>query len=159
MDDLCKELTMSKKTLYQFFSNKEELLTECIASFQARNQEQSDAIQKEASNPIELIFLVFRHFMKEAQQNNHQKYLDLKKYYFDIWENANSCNREDLNEKIIAKLFYQKTLLLSDQDFFPINEFRPVEVIHELVVYHLNGICTDKGRKLINDYIIKYFNN
>ncbi|MBK8844791.1 MAG: helix-turn-helix transcriptional regulator [Saprospiraceae bacterium] len=52
MDDLCKELTMSKKTLYQFFSNKEELLTECIASFQARNQEQSDAIQKEASNPI-----------------------------------------------------------------------------------------------------------
>ena len=180
MDDLCKELTMSKKTLYQFFSNKEELLTECIASFQARNQEQSDAIQKEASNPIELIFLVFRHFMKEAQQNNHQKYLDLKKYYFDIWENANTCNehyvinkildnlqegkkaglyREDLNEKIIAKLFYQKTLLLSDQDFFPINEFRPVEVIHELVVYHLNGICTDKGRKLINDYIIKYFNN
>nr|WP_287421796.1 TetR/AcrR family transcriptional regulator [Candidatus Brachybacter algidus] len=59
---LCKELTMSKKTLYQFFSNKEELLTECIASFQARNQEQSDAIQKEASNPLELIFLVFRHF-------------------------------------------------------------------------------------------------
>ena len=117
--------------------------------------------------------------MDEALTNNHQKYLDLKKYYFDIWENAINCNeqyvitkisdnlkegkqaglyREELNEKIIAKIFYQKSMLLSDQDNFPINEYRPVEVIQELVVYHLNGICTDKGRKLIKEYIIKYFN-
>ena len=179
MDDLCKELTMSKKTLYQFFANKEELLKECIASFQAMKQKQSDEMQAKASNPIELIFLVFRNFMNEAQTNNHQKYLDLKKYYFDIWENAINCNeqyvitkimdnlqegkkagyyRDNLNEKIIAKIFYQKSMLLSDQDNFPITEFHPVEVIQELVVYHLNGICTDKGRKLINEYTIKYFN-
>lgn len=179
MDDLCKELTMSKKTLYQFFANKEELLKECITSFQCTKQKESDALQKEAANPIELIFLVFRNMMKDAHLNNHQKYMDLKKYYYDIWENAINANqdyvinkivsnieegkkagyyRKEINERIIAKIFYQKSMLLSDNDNFPITEFSPKEVISELVIYHLNGICTEKGRKIMEEYIKKYFN-
>lgn len=178
MDDLCKELTMSKKTLYQFFSNKEELLKESIASFQAEKQKQSDNLQAIAKNPIELIFLVLKGYMDDAKVNNAQKYQDLKKYYYDIWSEAVNCNesyvsnkiienlregiqaglyREEINERIIAKLFYHKSMLLSDQENFPATEFSPKEVIRELVTYHLNGICTEKGRKLMNEYIKKYF--
>jgi len=178
MDDLCKELTMSKKTLYQFFSNKEELLKESIASFQAEKQKQSDNLQTIAKNPIELIFLVLKGYMDDAKVNNAQKYQDLKKYYYDIWSEAVHCNesyvsnkiienlregikaglyREEINERVIAKLFYHKSMLLSDQESFPATEFNPKEVIRELVTYHLNGICTEKGRKLTNEYIKKYF--
>ncbi|MCO6461993.1 MAG: TetR/AcrR family transcriptional regulator [Saprospiraceae bacterium] len=178
MDDLCKELTISKKTLYRYFSNKEELLKECIHSFQKSKINQADQIIKKAADPIEKIFLVIKSHLDYRDINHVTGFWDLQKYYYDIWNDVVCFNksyihnmmiknmeegiaaglyREDLNTEIIAKLFNHRSLILSDSGNVLFENYSTKEVIKELITYHLNGICTDKGRKLMNEYLDNYF--
>lgn len=179
MDDLSKELSISKKTLYRYFTNKEDLLKESIQTFQQMKQSQSDELQKTAKDPIEMIFLVIKSHLDKSRINFVSNFLDLKKYYHDIWEEVVTCNenyvhnkilkniekgielglyRPEINKDIIAHLFYHKSIFLSDPGNQILKKFSSVVLIKELVTYHLNGICTDKGRTLLNEYLHTYFN-
>ena len=179
MDDLSKELSISKKTLYRYFTNKEDLLKESIRSFQQMKQSQSEELQNTAKDPIEMIFLVIKSHLDKSRINFVSNFLDLKKYYHDIWEEVVSCNenfvrkkilkniekgielglyRPEINKEIIAHLFYHKSIFISDPNNHVLKNFSSVVIIKELVTYHLNGICTTKGRTLLNNYLHTYFN-
>ena len=178
MDDLAKEMSISKKTLYQHFNNKEDVIRQALNVYHKRQKTKMENIQKEAQNPIEVIFLVFKILIGESKDVNIMNFLDLKKYYFDIWQNsANSneeyfCNRistnlergmaigfyrPDLNRDIIAKLFYHLALALTSQDNNLLNEYPLRDFIRQIVTYHLNGVCTDEGRTILENYIKQYF--
>ncbi len=178
MDDLAKEMSISKKTLYQHFSNKEDVIREALQAYHKRHRAKMDIIQKVTQNPIEVIFLVVKNFIDEAKNVNIMKFLDLKKYYFEIWQEstisteeyfcdrisknlergiASGYYRADLNKSIIAKLFYHQALALSDQNNSLLNVYPFQEFMREIVTYHLNGVCNDKGRELLNDFLKQYF--
>lgn len=179
MDDLAKELGMSKKTLYQNFENKEDLLIEVLESCDETKKSHMEQLSKSAANPVEMVYLVFQYLLNDSDKKNPNYIYDLKKYYHQVWQkfirgseqfttekiilNLNAGKvaglyRPEMNERIIAKMFYHKTTIFMDKDIFPEDIFLKKEIIREMLEYHLHGICTDKGRELIPIYTKKYFN-
>lgn len=179
MDDLARELGMSKKTLYQNFANKEDLLNEVLESSQEMKNCYLDTVSTLAANPVEMVFIVFQYLLEESEQRSPNYVYDLKKYYYQTWERfvtANEQNtirkiidnlqagkeeglyRPEINETIIARLFYRKAAIFEDKEVFPEKEFDRRDLVRELLEYHLNGICTERGRELIPVYAKKYFN-
>lgn len=88
MDDIAGEMSMSKKTIYKFFSNKDVLIEESIA---ALHQEIASAIEKISSqnlNAIEENFELKRMFKELFKSAESSPIYQLKKHYPDIYEKA-----------------------------------------------------------------------
>lgn len=65
--------------------------------------------------------------------------------------------REEINVEIICQLYFNTVLLMTDEAVFPGSKFDKKLLLQEYIIYHLNGIANDKGRKLIQKYQVKYF--
>lgn len=80
MDELARSLTMSKRTLYQLFADKEELLLECMAYHAEHERSQMAQALADTDNVINFILYVFERRMREAEDLPPQFLPELKKY-------------------------------------------------------------------------------
>lgn len=80
MDDLARSLTMSKRTLYQLFADKEELLLECMAFHEEHERRLMARALADTDNVINLMLYVFERRMREAEELPPQFLPELKKY-------------------------------------------------------------------------------
>ncbi|HQW57201.1 MAG TPA: TetR/AcrR family transcriptional regulator, partial [Saprospiraceae bacterium] len=177
MDHLSTELGMSKKTLYKYFSNKNELLLEALEVYEHRDNDLTCEIVGENLDPVETIFLVFRQIITSLQEISPVTIYELKKYYAHIWDKFHKNKeqmvfdqmtknilrgkemglyREEINVEIICQLYFNTVLLMTDEAVFPGSKFDKKLLLQEYIIYHLNGIANDKGRKLIQKYQVKY---
>jgi len=173
MDDISSLLGISKKTLYQYVSNKEELIKETMHSFSHIEQQLVEDISKNANDALDEMIQLGRHHVSVVRNMSPSMTFDLKKYYPQVWKIVKEFNdnvmgktivknidkgiaeglyRDDLNSKIVSKLFRIKSWAIVDRIHFPIEEFRQDELIREHLLYHLNGILSDKGRERIKTY-------
>ena len=53
--------------------------------------------------------------------------------------------REDFDPDIIAKLYVAKTLLVVDQEIFPLREYNKESLFEAFIEYHIRGIASAKG--------------
>lgn len=177
MDDLANQLGISKKTLYQNFTTKEELLHEVLKDKEKERDAKMESFAKSASNPVEMLYGVFQEMLEESEKQSPNYIFDLKKYYHQVWEyfiqkiektsieriKANikegkkqGLYRAEINEDIIAGLFYHNAIMFTEQEMIPSNVIQRRTFIKEMLEYHLHGICTDAGRSLIPQYTKKY---
>src|ERR1700751_4967861 len=81
MDDIAKELGMSKKTIYQFYKEKDDLVNQLCENELLDQERQFDEMNQNAKDPIHEIMLISLR-MKEMMQNiNPVFFLDLQKFY------------------------------------------------------------------------------
>lgn len=170
MDDICREMGISKKTLYQYVTNKSDLV-EKILDYQAK--EKNDAISKlldKDMNAIDVLITVSLYVSKMFKEFNPTMHFDLQKYYHGIFKACNirkkeivmkeiernlklgigqGLYREDLDIELIASLYVQKIKDLHDPEFLATGKF-PFEKMFEVMFEnHIRGIANEKG--------IKYF--
>src|SRR5215204_4073533 len=81
MDDIAAGLGMSKKTLYQYFSDKEELVDACFSGVMDHSRHQCLADQKKAENPVHEFFLAFDMTQEMFAEMNPAVLYDLQKYH------------------------------------------------------------------------------
>lgn len=171
MDALANQLGMSKRTIYEAFSDKEELL---MAVLSRMAQEQKEIVKKVLDESENSIFAIFK--MLEFSRDNFQ-YLnpsfqaDLKKYHHDLLikseENIEMPDyrnhylviergieeglfRKDLNTELINRGLYNLGRSMMDNDQYPYEKFTRREVISNIFINYLRGISTLKGLELID---------
>jgi TetR/AcrR family transcriptional regulator, cholesterol catabolism regulator len=154
MDDIARELGISKKTLYQHFETKNDLI-KSVAEYNLAND-----IQMVASHVIEEIMSI----------QSPTLIFDLQKYYPEMWQlfehfqNEQISNhirqniergikeglyREEVNATIISKIYAGSSLCVIDEKMFSQKEFDKVKLFKEFFVYHIRGLATAKGLKLL----------
>jgi len=172
MDDVASELGISKKTLYQFVSNKNELVEKVILSEMERGKICHENIKSMNLNAIEELFEVSKLMNELLKNHNPALFFDLKKYYPALFKEITTIKREkayesvlnnlklgikeklyrkEINPDIIAKIYVSRIEQSYDNSIFSIAEVTSIEVFNEVLIYHLHGICNEKGLKILNE--------
>ena len=175
MDDISRELGISKKTLYQYVTDKNDLVKQTFASILNSQNNRCLEIANSTKNPIEEILLITREVSHQMKGTNPSIFFDLQKYHPDAWRlftefskdvvynqlktnlelgKSQGYYRPEIDTDILAKLYISMMQTLTNVDVFPQMDYNFTLLYNELIKYHINGICTPKGLKIIN----KHFN-
>lgn len=174
MDDISRKLGMSKKTIYQYVANKNELVKEVIGHFLLSEHEIIQNIIAESSDAIDEYLSLSRHFLNTVKKMKPTISFDLQKYYPESWqiieENhfsflqaiihknieagiADKLYRENVNADIISKLYISKNHAMADENLFPTEQYPRHELLIEFVRYHISGIASEKGLKRMKEIL------
>ncbi len=180
MDDIARDLGISKKTLYQFVSDKNELVGKYIDLEIEIKQKEICNCFKQNLNAIEGLFEISQLMNRTMKEQNPSVEYDLKKYYPQHYQKILKARREgmykyillnlkqgieegfyrkELNVDIIAKLhlFRLENTFLSD--IFSSDEVNSPELFNEIFIYHIRGISNEKGIKFLEQKIKELENN
>lgn len=170
MDDIAKELGISKKTIYRFVENKAELVKLTMQNYLDMERQQLEAILKTSKNSVDEMIQMVSYFFNQVREFNPSAINDLEKYYPETWEIYNEYRfdfilgmitknlesgvqqglyRNDLNADIIAKVYIASVDVLINQQLFPSKKYVFIDTYKEYLKYHLRGIVSDKGLKYL----------
>ncbi len=176
MDDLSRELGISKKTLYQSVENKKDLIGQVFQNHTAKELEAIVNIRTEAVDAIDEMIGVANHVIPTLRQLTPTLIFDMQKYYNDVWQMVDEYNqkeiykmikeniergvkegvyRDEFHSDIIAKLYVGKTMIMIDESTFPLREYNKENLFKEHMQYHIRGIATTKGLKLLEKHFKK----
>jgi len=173
MDDIAKHLGISKKTIYQFYSDKNEVVETLMVHNIKINECEFRQTAEKSENVIEEVFEMMKHIGVMFTKMNPNLFYDLQKYHPNSWKLFKQFKedciermvedsvkrgikqglvRADINTKIIARLRMEEVEMGFDPLVFPPDKFKIVDVQLALLDHFLHGICTLKGHKLINKH-------
>ena len=168
MDDIARELGMSKKTLYQFFENKNDLLIQIIQIESERDEQMICQANIDAKNALEELMSFAKHGIEEFAKVKSSPTImyDLQKYYREIWNKfetglnqrmfegtkkniergkSEGLYRADIDAESIAKIYVRLMMSIIDEDIFPSKTYDKIALFQQYLIYHINGIATPKG--------------
>lgn len=174
MDDLAKELSISKKTIYKYYSDKPELVKAIIEMKVEMDQAICTNSAQQSENAIDEIILISKSVMENIGTINPTVFYDLQKFYPESWRvihthkwgyvlNMITVNiergikeglyRKNLNAKIIGKQYVVANDMITNSEIFPWPEFKFEELFKEIIRFQLNGMVNDEGRKHLKEAI------
>lgn len=176
MDDIVRELGISKKTLYQYFSDKNELVFTCIERHLQEEKNTCQQLIKKEFNPVAFLIQLTESLSDKKKQINQSILFDLKKYFKESWELLNDYRKDfiynqmmenlkkgkaegyykaDINENLIAKFYINMIEFMVNPENDQDSELSIKDIHFEMMKYHIRGICTEKGIKIFNKYLEK----
>lgn len=176
MDEIAREVGVSKKTVYQFFKDKDELVLEVSKHHFINDMKEIEEMFLQAINPIDEIMMLTKHMKKNLTNINPCLFFDLKKFYpkaFDSWKEhkntfimehiKNNINkgielgfyREDINVEILAIMRLEQIELGCNPEIFSPAKFKLVDVQTTFINHFIRGIVTEKGYKMMEEYKTK----
>jgi TetR/AcrR family transcriptional regulator, cholesterol catabolism regulator len=173
MDDIASHLGMSKKTIYNFYTDK-NLIVQSLTNKELEHQiKDLHDIRRTSVDPVEEIVKVMSHVGQTFTRICPTLFFDLKKYHPAAWLSFKSFKetemigfieenlrkgvklelyRKELQIKILARLRIEEVEIGFNTVYFPENKYNISEVQLALLDHFLHGIVTLKGFKLINKY-------
>ena len=90
MDDICSHLKISKKTLYQYFSNKDDLVEQIM--MHRRNNYCTEGYRRTGNkyNSIEIMLMIDSYIIRSFNSRMPANLFDLKKYHPDVYQRVNN---------------------------------------------------------------------
>lgn len=173
MDDIARHLSVSKKTLYQHFADKEELVLLVSKGHLTRNKDEFEAIRSESKNPIEELAKISICLKVNMESMNPSLLFDLQKFHPTAWNEwidykskylkesvvrnlqegiKESYFRPEINPEIMAAMRIELVQIGFNNDVFPPSQFKLSEVQEQLFDHFVYGLVTDKGKKLYQKY-------
>lgn len=174
MDDVAREMGVSKKTIYTIVENKEALVDLVMECDFEKDMTVMSKNLRESKDAIDEFLRNSRYFIRQMREISPATLRDLKKYYPKTWEQQLQGHQEEFKRSIIANLergmeegLYRSDLhteiiatlhaatvgLVIDTSVFPANERTISEVINHHGRYHLNGIVNQFGRDRVEAYL------
>lgn len=166
MDDIARELSVSKKTLYKFVDNKHDLVKQCAIHRECQHIDHVEAIMSKNLNAIDEMYEITDFVIKMLLDIHPSIFYDLEKYYPEAFKSFNEfkgefiskCIVENINKGIKEELyrndanpqligyFYSNLIdaVLQSQHSKDCNEDIP-RVQVEAFRYHMRGIASEKG--------------
>jgi len=174
MDDIAKHLGMSKKTIYQHFSDKNELVNILIEDKLYKQDCAMDFCASKAENAVEEIFFALTNIHELLANMNPKLFYDLQKYHPKAWlffkefkeKNLGKCillnlergisegfYRSEIQTDILAQMrLEQVDLLFSQHIQYTMNKYSLVQVMTEITEHFLYGVCNTNGLEKIKQY-------
>ncbi|HIP37748.1 MAG TPA: TetR/AcrR family transcriptional regulator [Crocinitomix sp.] len=170
MDELARQLGISKKTIYTFVKDKNDLVTQCVKLEQEIVNSGIQKIANDEKNAIDELFKVGELVAQRLRSVHPSIFFDMQRYHPEAYEIMNESRRElirvnitanlkkgkeqgyyrdDINEDIISKMYIALIDVLFNGDVFPISEYSFIEVYSESFNYHMRGIASSNGLKYL----------
>ena len=173
MDSLASHIGMSKRTIYEVFSDKDELLIGVLKWMAEKKKGLVKRILDESENSIVAIFKILEIGQDHFQGMSPAFQADMKKYHHEVlMKKTDKCEmpdyrnniqliergikeklfRKDINPDLINRCLYSMVRSTMDQDLYPFEQFPRREVVKNIFINYLRGISTKEGVKLINKF-------
>lgn len=172
MDDVAKEISISKKTLYKCFRDKESLVMCTIESHMQETEQAISHIVATEENPIYQLYKITQYIIGNQRRFSPSMMYDLKKYHpnsFQIFEKHRSGHvvnhitqniklgrltghyRKDFDAQIIAHSFSMLSFSIFESVELNSLEIPQNDLVIEIIRYHLRGIATAEGLKIVDE--------
>lgn len=180
MDDVARELGISKKTLYLHFKDKNDLVLKSMECQIDIDKASVNAIKDLKLNAIDELLEIASNVALTLKSIQPAVIFDIQKYYPQVWQLQmeyrqnfvvqtiidnikkgveEGLYRPNFTPEIIAKFFAVKIENMFDDKIFPTAKFDLANVYMEYISYHLMGICNQKGADYIVENIFKKSHN
>jgi AcrR family transcriptional regulator len=169
MDDICRELGMSKKTLYQYVESKSDLISRLLQYNFDEHSKNVHSLVVGEHNAIDVLLAVSRMVCLEMQNFHPSIIFDLQKYYPEIYKMYNDTKvkaifndikgninkgiaeglfRADMDVDLVARLYVQKLEDVHNPTFLAsmatdVASF--AKIFHVMFDNHIRGICNATG--------------
>jgi TetR/AcrR family transcriptional regulator, cholesterol catabolism regulator len=173
MDDIASHLGISKKTIYQFYPDKDSIVM-AITELELNEQlKMMDEMRSASANAVDEIFKVMSCITGTFSRITSNLFYDMQKYHPASWlrfhdfkeknmrsfveENLRAgirqeLYRSDINVKLMAKFRIEEVSMVFNPAIFPPDKYSIKEVQLVLLDHFVHGITTLRGHKLINKY-------
>lgn len=179
MDDLARELGISKKTIYLYFKDKDEIVQEIIRMKTQIDRMHCELCGSEAQNAIDEMFAISQFVAEMIKNVNPSVFYDLQKYHPEAWKileehkwefvynqilsNINrgvkeGLYRENMNPELIARMHLAKTDMVFGGELFPADQYNIEDVFIELFRFQIRGMASEKGLKYLIERLNKEIN-
>lgn len=175
MDDIAKRLNISKRTLYEVFEDKKELIYECITCKHMQEMERQKELNRQAGNVLERVFMEMVSSIEAFNQTSPEFYRDLQKYprFIELKNKhieqnrteavkflekgkAQGLFRSDVRFDLILDLLHLQLENTFEKHLD--SKYDIKEIFYYVVVTLFRGCATAKGLQVINDFLEKYPN-
>ena len=174
MDDLARELSISKKTIYKHVCNKNELVQQCCAHNMHRISSEVERIQKDSVNAIDEMLQVDAMVRSHLRVQLHQLEHQLMRYYPRTHRKMGEERREiviafnrrnlkrgieeslyrpDIDIDIVAQIYFGKMQILKEESLRQVDEAALMHLLDESLKYHLRAIVSDSGLRFLESQL------
>ena len=174
MDDIANAMGISKKTIYAHYANKTNLVGDSTMYKFDIISNGIDHICELQKNPIEELYEIKKFVMMHLKDEKSSPQYQLQKYYPKVhdvlrhkqYEVMQDCvlenlqkgidlgiYRKNLNIEFVSRIYFTGVNSIKDQQFFPLKQFPISTLMDDYLEYHLRGIVTPEGRKVLNKII------
>ncbi len=168
MDDVAAGLVMSKRTLYELFGDKENLLIEALRFRSQQVREEVIAITQKSANPLEAYVRIFNYKLDDLHTVNPvflseaQRYESVKKMFDEETERrsqyamqfVNACReaglfRSDVNYALMLRVFDITGHAIMKEELY--REFGLTDIMHTVNITYIRGLCTPEGITVLDE--------
>ena len=172
MDDIASSLGMSKKTLYKWFANKDEIVHATMLERLESTQTECDQLCHQAATAIDELFRMIGWMRQQFADVHPSIFYDLEKFHPQTWQlwrahknqyilnqitanlrrgMAEGLYRADLDVEVLGRLRLAQIEMAFNPDIYPPRQFE-VQRLQQVILEHfMLGIASLKGHKIIND--------
>ena len=170
MDDVAQAMSISKRTIYELYGTKEELLFEVMVKHFKQRLDNMELVLGHCTNVMEILLEVYRMKVRDFKNTNPLFFSEIVRYpkvqQFLVEQNdamrGNSMEfiqrgvdegyfRDDLNYKMAVLQFDAMGEYVMQKELY--RQYSIEEIFRNLVFVSLRGLCTDKGIKAIDEML------
>jgi len=171
MDIIAREAGVSKRTIYENFHDKDDLLRHCLRFIDDSYDRQCEQLVRDSGNVIQIVFGLMKIGVNAIRQINPHFLEDLKRFHNKVWRDVYRVNmekqkaqimtilkkginqgffRKEIDIEILTVALIQQLNVISDRSVFPEHVFSQVDVFENVVIVFFRGISNPKGLDIID---------
>lgn len=179
MDDISRRAGISKKTLYQHFANKVEVVNESVTWYQSQVSAQCRALVEESENAIDAIFRTQVFLDNTLKQLHPMVIMDMQRYYPEAYQLFHKqlmevdvtliknlleegiregLFRPDIHTDILARYRIETCMMINQQNLMVQQDYSLIQVSQVICEHFLHGLTTRKGEEYLNQNKSKLIN-
>ena len=173
MDDIARDLSISKKTIYQYFKDKRELVNTICSTHLQMEAERFEGTSVEGENSVHELILVSKCLRDSMQEMKVNIMNELRKFYPEAWAMYSDFKsgvmkesimkviqrgqkegyfRPELDPELITIMRMEQVESFLVSNFYPKDRFSFTEVQIQLFDHFIHGLFTIEGHQLFNQY-------
>ncbi len=166
IDDICRDIGISKKKMYQYVHSKNELVEKLLELERENFKIIFDTYNFEGVNAIDILLTVSKEVGEHFRDVSPSMTFDLKKYYPDIYHKHiddriefifgkikiniekginQGMYRNDLSIELVARLYIRRLIDLHNPEFFPADKFSFQTLFEVMFDNFIRGIANEQG--------------
>jgi len=172
MDDVARELGISKKTLYSFVESKDDLVSKVMDRHITHQCKEDEALHAESTDAVDEMVRVIKQIMADFGQMKPNVVHEMQKYHRDVWERINDFQqtyilnmvreniewgrrdglyRTDFDLEIAARFYIAGAMSIFDERYFPKPPYTYEGLFREFIINYLYSITSEKGGAILKE--------
>ena len=173
MDKIAASLSVSKRTIYEHFADKEALVAECLSCFKSDMDEKRSELKNPTANTFSYLLEMFKYSVSVLRKVNVNFFTDSEAMFPDIIKNVKLNKKAQIDHfknliidaqrdghiiksfspDVLAELYYEMLGSMRTPDSYDYVRTPSSEILRILCNVYFRGVATEKGLALIDDLL------